>query len=178
MVNLVFLWGMFAPRTTKDRAAYLCMHHGQVVASPHRRFVRRWLKLVLHPAYASCVQLSEMQKFYSCRLPCASVRALRPLRPSYFAFNIVFVPPVLRLCARVITHVFSFGVSVFNVSVLIHVWFGCPYCNVLGTPYKEWTNFCGWTFITLLAKDNTVRVQGGKTTHGGKMTFALFSQVS
>ncbi len=29
-------------------------------------------------------------------------------------------------------------------------------CNVLGTPYKERTNFCGWNFTTLLAKDNTV----------------------
>ncbi len=30
------------------------------------------------------------------------------------------------------------------------------YCNVLGTPYKERTNFRSWTFTTLLAKDNTV----------------------
>ncbi len=30
------------------------------------------------------------------------------------------------------------------------------YCNVLGTRYKDRTNFCGWTFTALLAKDNTV----------------------
>ncbi len=33
-------------------------------------------------------------------------------------------------------------------------WIGTK-CSVLGTPYKERTNFRGWTFTTLLAKDNT-----------------------
>ncbi len=28
--------------------------------------------------------------------------------------------------------------------------------NILGTGYKVWTNFRGWTFTILLAKDNTV----------------------
>ncbi len=30
------------------------------------------------------------------------------------------------------------------------------YCYILGTGHEERTNFCSWTFITLLAKDNTV----------------------
>ncbi len=30
------------------------------------------------------------------------------------------------------------------------------YFNVFGTAYKKQTNFCGWTFTTLLPKDNTV----------------------
>ncbi len=55
--------------------------------------------------------------------------------------------PKTLLCGTPCSHGVDEG---FFLSMILQ-----KYCNVLGTLYKERTNFRGWTFTTLLAKDNT-----------------------